>query len=80
MKSCNILRGPFWVREGFSWMGSQGKPWKLETRLDCVELAKEQDMREGVYILYRAVHGPVDIRKKLSHPIREIVTKERAVQ
>ena len=47
MKSRNVLRELCWVREGFSWMVSQGEPWKLETRLDCVKLAKEQDMREG---------------------------------
>ena len=27
--------------------GSQGKPWKLETRLNCVELAEKQDTGEG---------------------------------
>ena len=27
--------------------GSQGEPWKLETRLNCIELAVEQDIEEG---------------------------------
>ena len=41
-RSRNILREPFRVREGF-WHGSlKVNLGRLETRLDCVELAKEQ--------------------------------------
>ena len=45
-KSHSILREPFHAREGFKQVGSQDEPWKLETRLNCIELAKEQDTGE----------------------------------
>ena len=40
MKSCNVLRKSFRVREDFG--GLKANLGRLETRLDCVELAKEQ--------------------------------------
>ena len=40
-------------------MGLKANLGRLETRLNCIELAKEQDTGErGVYILYRDMHGP----------------------
>ena len=42
MKSRNVLREPFQVREGFRREGLKANLGRLETRLDCVELAKEQ--------------------------------------
>ena len=42
MKSRNVLREPFRVREGFRREGLKVNLGRLETRLDCVELAKEQ--------------------------------------
>ena len=50
MKSHNVLREPFLVREGFRREGLKANLGRLETRLDCVELAKEQDT--GVRVLY----------------------------
>ena len=52
MKSHNVLRELFHAREGFRREGSQGKPWKLETRLDCIELAEEQRYEIGSLIYY----------------------------
>ena len=50
MKSRNVLREPFWVREGSNEMGLKAGLGRLETRLDCVELAKEQMRgREALY-------------------------------
>ena len=40
-KSHNVLREPFLVREGFE-RDLKANLGRLETRLDCVELAKEQ--------------------------------------
>ena len=42
MKSRSVLREPFRVREGFRREGLKVNLGRLETRLDCVELAKEQ--------------------------------------
>ena len=42
MKSCSVLREPFRVREGFKEISLKVNLGRLETRLDCVELAKEQ--------------------------------------
>ena len=50
MKSHNILREPFWLREGFRQKGPKANLGRLETRLNCVELAKEHDT--GVEVLY----------------------------
>ena len=50
MKSHNVLREPFLVREGFRREGLKANLGRLETRLDCIELAKEQDT--GVRVLY----------------------------
>ena len=41
-KSHNVLREPFLVREGFRREDLKASLGRLETRLDCVELAKEQ--------------------------------------
>ena len=76
MKSHNILRELFQVREGFRQGGSQDEPWKLETRLDCIELAEEQRYKRGSLIYCtRAAHRPCRIGKTVSLK-REIVTKE----
>ena len=42
MKSRNVLREPFRVREGFRREVLKANLGRLETRLDCIELAKEQ--------------------------------------
>ena len=47
-------------------MGLKANLGRLETRLNCVELAKEQDTGAGVYILYNGVHGSSRNRKRIS--------------
>ena len=42
MKSRSVLRELFRVREGFRREGLKANLGRLETRLDCIELAKEQ--------------------------------------
>ena len=70
MKSCNILREPFHAREGCRQEGSQGEPWKLETRLNCIELAEEQRYKRGSLIYCtRAAHGPC--RKGKTESLKE---------
>ena len=42
MKSRNVLREPFLVGEGFRREGLKANLGRLKTRLNCIELAKEQ--------------------------------------
>ena len=46
---------------------------------NCIELAKEQDTGERDLYTVQGSVGEVRYKGKLSHLIREIVTKERAV-
>ena len=59
MKSYNILRKLFCARKGFKQDESQDESWKLETRLDYVELAEGQ--RYKIYCT-RAAHEPCKIK------------------
>ena len=80
-KSCNVLREPFQLREGFSWMNLKVNLGRLETRLNCVELAGELDTGEGgLYTVQGSTQTRGYCKGKLSHLIREIVTKEGAIQ
>ena len=42
MKSRNVLREPFWMGKASRRVGLKANLGRLETRLDCIELAKEQ--------------------------------------
>ena len=49
---------------------------RLETRLDCIELAKEQDTGERCLYTVQGSMGEVRYKGKLSHPIREICSDQ----